>query len=382
MKKLFTVLIICALLLSACSAEDLTGQNTTSAQTVQSNTPGNNSTAVPTTADGLQTGSTAPAETSATVSAKVSDYFPLVGDVYMKYRGTGNEYAEYVTYVDYIRDNKMQIRKNNGGTEAVIVYAIKDGALVRTYIRGEAYYRFDYTSMTQKEEVLLKEPLEMGTTWILEDGLTRSITAVDKQIETPAGKFSAIEVTTKRKDSTDRDYYSIGTGLVKTEYNSNDATMTVITELEKIEKDVPYKHTVRFYFPQFNKDRTVYMEREVEIKTNQDMKWQFQKELKTIPEAGGLTKTLTKNTQVLGVRLDDENDTVTVDLSSNFVNEMNAGTSLEGMLLSSVTNTFGNYYMKSKVIITIDGKPYESGHVLMKQGEAFDVKTEGVVQYK
>lgn len=84
----------------------------------------------------------------------------------------------------------------------------------------------------------------------------------------------------------------------------------------------------------------------------------------------------------MGVSLDDEKDTVTVDLSSDFVKEMNAGTSFESMLLDSVTNTFGNYYLKSKVIITIEGMPYESGHIIMKQGEAFNVKAEGVVQYK
>lgn len=374
MKKLIVFIIVSALMLSACTGKEPAEQYATTSGTLT----GNNTSAASTTSDGLQPGSTAPAESL----EKVSDYFPFVGDVYMKYKGIGNEYAEYVTYVDYVKDNKMQIRKNNGGTEAIIVYAIKEGALIRAYNRGETYYKFDYTSMTDREEILLKEPLEAGTSWTLEDGSARSITAVDKQIETPAGKFSTIEVTTKRKDSTDKDYYSKGTGLVKTEYNSNDASMTVVSVLERIEKDVPFKHTVKFYFPQFNKDRIVYMEREVEIKTNEDMKWQFQKELKTIPESGGLAKTLTKNTQILGISLDDEKDTVTADLSSDFVKEMNAGTSFEGMLLDSVTNTFGNYYMKTKVIITIDGKPYESGHILMKQGEAFKVKTGGVVQYK
>ena len=377
MKKIIIIFTLCTLLLTACAGKTPTGQNSTTSGTANNNTVSNGTTAQTTTPE-PQPSPTSPAE----VPLKISDYFPFVNDVHMKYKGTGNEYAAYDTYVDYVRDNKMQTRENNGGTETIKVYTLKDGALARSYSRGETYYRFDYTSMTDGEDVLLKEPLVAGTSWTAKDGSSRSITAVDKQIETPAGNFSAIEVTTTRKDSVNKDYYVKGTGLVKTEYISGDASMTVLSELEKVEKDVPFKHIVKFYFPQFNEDRIIYMEREIEIKTNEDMKYKFQKELKTIPESGGLVKTLTKNTQVLGVSLDDEKDTVTVDLSTDFVNEMNAGTTLEVMLLNSVTNTFGNYYMKSKVIITLDGKPYESGHILMKPGEAFNVKAKGIVQYE
>lgn len=373
MKKSIIILILCTLLLSACSANQLPGQNTTTAVV-----PSGSSTAAQTTTANVQPTPTATAE----APAKLSDYFPLTVDVHLKYKGTGNEYASFDIYVDYAKDNKMQVRKNNGGTEMVLVYEIRDGALVCNYSRGETYYKYDYTAMTDGDDILLKEPLAAGTSWTAKDGSQRSITAVDKQIDTPSGSFKAIEVTTTRNDSVNKDYYAKGTGLVKTEYISGDAKMTVTSELEKIEKDVPLKQAVRFYFPQFEKNRIVYIDRVVEIKTNEDMKYKFQKELKTIPESGGLAKTLTKNTQVLGIILDDEKDTVTVDLSSDFIKEMNAGTTLESMLVNSITNTFGNYYMKGKVIITIDGKPYESGHILMKPGEAFTVKTEGIVEYK
>ena len=367
MKKMIVLLTICSLLLTACGGKAPAG-------TAQNGSTADIGTTTQTTAAETQTGST----TAAAAQEKVSDYFPFAGDVHMTYSGTGNEYAAYETFVDYIKDNKMQLRKNNGGTEAVTVYTVKDGALVSTYARGGVEYKFDYTSIPAKEDILLKEPLEAGTSWTSADGATRSITAVGKQIATPAGTFDSIEVTTKGENFSIKDYYAKGIGLIKTEYNSSDGTMTVVSELEKVEKDVPFKRVVRFYYPQFDKDRIVYVEREVEIRTNEDIRNIFRNELKTVPESNGLSKTLTENTEILGILLDDEKDTVTVDLSSDFVKEMNAGVAFEGMLLDSVVNTFGNYYMKSKVIITIDGKPYESGHVLMKPGEAFDVKTDGV----
>ncbi len=124
------------------------------------------------------------------------------------------------------------------------------------------------------------------------------------------------------------------------------------------------------------------MERDIDIRTNEDMKYKFQKELKIVPETGGLAKTFTKNTQVLGIKVDEEKGIVTVDLSADFIKEMNAGSGFELMLLDSIVNTIGDYYLKSKVIITIEGKPYESGHVLKKPGETFDVNTIGVPLYQ
>lgn len=371
MKNIFVILVLSALLLSSCGIKDLTDQNTDTAE--------------PTT---VQNDSTAPVTTTEETTepdkdlGTVSDYFPFEENVFAKYSGSGIEYASYISYVDYIRDNKMQTREFNGGTGLVSVYTIKDGELIRVLRRGGFEYKHEFISTSEINDVLLKEPIKVGTSWTTEEGLTRKITAVDKSIEVPAGIFSAVEVTTVREDSTDMQYYVKGMGLIKSEYISEDTTMHVVSELESIEKGVPFMEMMRVYFPQFNSDRIVYIDREFEIKTNESMKYKFQKELKVIPDGSDLTKVLTKNTQVLSIDVDDDKDTVTVDLSSDFIKEMNAGTSLEAMLLKCVVNTFGGYYQKSNVIVLIDGKPYESGHVLMEEGESFKVDIEDVASYK
>lgn len=384
MKKVLIILAICSLMLTACGTGGLANQNTTTTGPSAGTTTGSTSTTASTTGvtEANNTSSGFPAASTSDITAPVSDYFPFTPDIFMSYKGTGNEYASYETYVDYIRGDKMQIRKNNGGTEAVLVYAVRDGKLSLTYTRGEIYYKYDFTAMSGGEDVLLMEPLTVGTAWTAKDGSPRSITSVDTQVETPAGKFTAIEVTTKSKDSTIKDYYAKGAGLVKTVFSTNGEATAITSELEKVEKDVPYTQTMNFYYPQFNNDRIVYMERDVDIKTNEDMKFKFQKELKIIPETGGLAKTLTKNTKVLGIKVDEDKGIVTVDLSSDFIQEMNAGSGFELMLLDSIVNTFGNYYLKGKVIITIEGKPYESGHVLMKPGETFTVKSDEKVKFE
>lgn len=315
-------------------------------------------------------------------TARITDYFTFTKDVHMEYKGTGNEYAGYDTYVDYIKNDVIQVRQINGATESVAVYRLKDGILKKVFTKGEVYYRYDYTSLSNCDEVIIKEPIKAGASWTLGDGSERSITAVDKQIKTPAGELTALEITTKSKNFTETRYYAKNIGLVKSEFLSGDDSSAITSELEKIERGVPFKQKIRFYFPQFEKDRVVYIDRDTEIYTNQDMKYIFQKELKTLPENSGLTKVLSPNTAILGISVDEAAGTVTVDFSSNLVKEMNAGTALESMVLQSITDIFGNYYQKDKVIITMEGKLYESGHIALKKGEYFTVDKDNVKQYK
>lgn len=318
---------------------------------------------------------------AAEVKLGVSDYFPFTKDIHKIYSGTGNEYAGFETYVEYVRNNLMQLRMDNGGTNSVIVYSIKDGELKTVYSAGEVYYRYDFTSLSGDTEILIKEPIKVGTEWTIKNGDKRSITSIDKGISTPAGNFKALEVKTEGSDYITYDYYAKGSGLVKRVFSSKPSGSTVTSQLEKIEKNVPYSHTVRFYFPQFVKDRIVYIDRDIKISTNEDMKFKFQKELKTIPQDTTLSKVLSPNVQVLGIKLDRSSGIVTVNFSSNLVTDMNAGSGYESMLIKCITNTFGKYYQVDKVIITLDGKPYSSGHILLKPGQYFNVDTSNTFKY-
>lgn len=315
------------------------------------------------------------------VKLTVSDYFPFTKDVHKIYSGTGNEYAGFETYVEYVRNNLMQLRINNGGTNSIVVYSIKDGELKRVYSMGEVYYRYDFTSMSGDEEVLIKEPIKVGTLWTIKNGDKRSITSVDKNISTSAGNFKALEVKTEGTDYIIYDYYAKGSGLIKRVFSSKPSDGIVTSQLEKVEKGVPYSHRVRLYFPQFLKDRIVYIDRDVKILTNENMKFKFQKELKTIPQDTSLSKVLTSKVQVLGIKLDRNSGIVTVDFSPNLVADMNAGSGFESMIIKCIVNTFGGYYQVDKVIITLDGKPYISGHIELKPGEYFKVDTSNTVKY-
>ncbi len=325
---------------------------------------------------------TTPSITSPAPEERVSDYFPFMKDVHMIYKGTGNEYAPYETYVDYVKGKYIQVRNINGGTTMVNVYQINDGILKKVFAQGEIYYRYDYTTSSNKDEIIIREPIKEGESWQLNDGATRSITAINKEINVPAGSYKALEITTKRQESITKDYYVKDIGLVKSEFTLSDGSSLITSELEKIEKDIPFKQRVKLYFPDFSKEKVVYVYRDINIYTNEDMIPKFQEQLKTVFEDSELAKVLSSNATILGYNIDDEKGIVTVDFSEQLIKEMNAGSLLESMIIKSIVNTFGDYYQKNKVIITIEGKPYESGHILMKKNEYFNTETKGVEEYK
>lgn len=341
MKKLLIALFVFAALLTACT--------------------GNNGTATTTTT------TTPPAQ------AKLSDYFPMTADVHKKYMGEGNEYAQFESYVDYVNGDVIQIRELNGGSVSVHTYRLEEEAVVSVYSQGEVYFRHDFTGMQGVGDAVMKEPVEVGTTWTLSDGSVRSITAIDKAIAVPAGNYNAMEITTTSNTSATKDYYAKGIGLVKTEFSIPGDPNVISSSLELYETGKPFTQTVTFYFPDFSHEQLVYEEREITLKTNEDVLSKLEAQLRNHPGGNDIANVLTEGAKVLGIVLDEANGIVTVDFSSELVTEMNAGANFEGMLLQCITNTFGDYFQKEKVVITIGGRLYESGHFMLEDGEYFSV---------
>lgn len=83
---------------------------------------------------------------------------------------------------------------------------------------------------------------------------------------------------------------------------------------------------------------------------------------------------LSKDVAVKSAKLDKENDLLTVNFGDKFVNTMGFGSGPESSVLTSVVNTLGYNFGVSKVYITVSGKPYSSGHIIKKEGEAFTVE--------
>jgi hypothetical protein len=315
-----------------------------------------------------------------TTKPKISDYYPYKENLRMKYAGSGNEYAEQDVYVDIIKNNRIQLRVINPGTTVGQVIENKDGELRLITSTGELYFLCDLTSeINSNPEILLKEPLEKDTKWALPDGRTRFISSIDVEVSTPSGDYKALEVTTLGDDYTMLDYYVLNTGLVKRVFKSGESIIE--TSLEKIENDVSIQQTMKFYYPEFSKDRIVYVESKENFKTNHNIADTFENLFKTAV-GDTLTPLMSQNTKINKLYINLQEFRVYIDFSKEFVNEMNAGTTLEAMILQSVTNTLGNYYNVDKVHITIDGSPYSSGHVQTSEKDNFYVDYDNTTEYK
>ncbi len=369
-KKVFGIIPICICLvfLSSCDKIKLPTDNST-----EQKSPSNTS-KQPTDLD-EKNDNIDPKQTS---SYTIKDYFPFKENTKYVFEGKGNEYAFYTVYVDYIKGDKIQLRKNNGGTEVVSVIENKNGQLKTIFSKEEAYYREDFTSKpSDKEDILLKEPLIKGTSWTLSNGTKRYISNINVDVTTPAGNFKAIEVTTEGNGSKTLDYYGLNAGLIKTVYNSNG--MEVTSTLKELKSNTPLSQTVKFYYPSSNGEKLYYTQNKLSFKTNDMTKLTFEKLFKEAPSKT-VGRLIGPNVKIKSLYLNG--NVVYVDFTKELVTEMTAGSGYEALILQGITNTLGGYYNVSKVYITVENKPYESGHFLMKKGQTFTVNTKGNVQLK
>ncbi len=321
----------------------------------------------PATEDISDSPDTSAPDSAGTSSHVIADYFPFVANQTMVYEGFGNEYAAYTAYPDYISDSRMQLRTSNGGTETIKVLENSGGKLTVVLAKSEIYYK---TNLCDAEadsgEVLLAEPLVVGTTWTLPDGSTRTITGVSVPVATPYGDFNALEVTTTYADSVTRDYYVLNTGLVKSVFESGDTT--VRSELSSILEGGDFViASVALYYPENTDTDTLVSvsETSIHLKTNEDIHDYFSESFIT----RGM---MSPQTKINALSVDDASGIATIDFSSSFLTEMNAGSDMEGAIIQSVVNTVGAYFEVSQVIITIDGANYSSGHFFKEKGEWFD----------
>lgn len=312
----------------------------------------------------------------------IQDYFPFRENTEYVYEGENSEYASYRVYVDFIDKEKQRIqtRKNNGGTETVSVLELKDGKLSEILKVHECYYRDNLLEEEEVEdtsEILLMEPLKEGTRWELSDGRKRYISGTNVNIETAYGTFKALEVTTEGEEDLTKDYYALNIGLVKTIFDGYD--IVISSSLSEVNKSTTYIRTIDIYYPDNENDEIHPEELTLSFKTNDITSEVLLKEIKKNAEVKNYQPLMSTNTKINSMYLGKDN-IVHVDFSAELVTEMNAGSGFEQMILQCITNTLGEYYDVEEVYITVEENPYESGHILMKEGETFKVENEELAQ--
>ncbi|WP_313342216.1 GerMN domain-containing protein [Sedimentibacter sp.] len=288
----------------------------------------------------------------------IEDYFPVVENTKYSYQGEGNEFAAYTVFIDYINNNRFQTRTNNGGTETIKVYEFKDNQLVELYSRGETYFREDFTNREfQEGNAALKVPY----------------TGELKQIVTPQGNFNAIEVIVENGQGTSTNYYAKDVGLIKSIYKDDD--YEVSSTLAGIEQNIPLIQTVTLYYPDIDGVHLNSVDVQISFNTNDLTKDVIEKTVKDL----SVYELFSINTEINELYFDENDESVHIDLTKNFIDEMNAGAGFEGLILQSIANTLGSYYGVENIYLTVDGNLYESGHISLKENEPLKADYSNVI---
>lgn len=160
-------------------------------------------------------------------------------------------------------------------------------------------------------------------------------------------------------ENSDKENDKVSTPSENNDSSSIDNENEILTESANI-----------YYYDVVN-DKIVYLSKTIEIK-NKEVATALINELKKSPTQD-ISPAIDSDITLKSATLDSSSNTIKLDFSSNFVIEQNLGSGPESSTLKAICNTFGNYFNVSKVIITLDGKPYSSGHIIKGEGEAFDV---------
>ena len=295
---------------------------------------------------------------------KIEDFFPLTENTKYTYDGEGNEFASYTVYTDYINNNRIQTRTNNGGTEIVKVFEVGNGKLTELFSRGETYFRENFTDDEYSDgKILLQEPITEGSSWSSGENSKTTITDVSKEVVTHQGNIEAIEVTTEDNRGITIEYYAKGKGLIKAINEGEGYKNSSV--LSTIENNMPFIQAITLFYPDIDGINLKTVDVQVSFNTNDEPKDIIEQTIKDL----SAYDILSENTKINKLYFNEKENSVHLDLSKEFTAEMNAGAGIESLILQSVANTLGTYYGVQNIFLTIDGEPYESGHILLNEGE-------------
>lgn len=304
------------------------------------------------------------------ISQVLTNWLPQLNDVRYTYEGTGNEYASFTWSPQFNQENKYQVAKDNGGTTVVEIYEYREDAIVRIFSRPETYFRDNFADIGtidqySDNEILLKKPLALGTSWTTE-GADYEITAIDKEISVPAGDYTTLEVTAQYEDAIIKRYYAEQVGLV---YEWTETSgLEIESALAAVEKNVAAVIPLTIYQAD---DQLLGLDRipvTIELATNEPARLALQTLFTGEASEFANIYLLPEGTEINYLFL-NKDGIVEVDLSKEYIDNMNVGSSGESFYLTGLTNTLTQYYGVEEVLLTIEGENYKGGHIILRDDE-------------
>lgn len=304
------------------------------------------------------------------VNQDLEAWVPRIENALYTYNGEGNEFASFTRYPQFNQENYYQVAISNPGTTVVEILEYREDEIVRTFQMGEVYYRDNFTSIgttdgDTAEETILKLPIEVGTSWSGTES-TYEITAVNYEVEVPAGTYETIEVTNTFEESVTKRYYAEDVGLVLEVTELEDGEVS--SELEAIETEVAEIIPLTVYVPDEQAMGMDKIEAELRLMTNDPARLAITELLSGEAEGFEAVDILPEGTEI-NYLFKNNSGVVEADVSSDFVENMNAGSTGELFYVFNLVNTLSEYYGSNEVLLTVDGNPYEGAHMVLQEGE-------------
>ncbi|MDN6397455.1 MAG: GerMN domain-containing protein [Alkalibacterium sp.] len=313
----------------------------------------------------------------AEIDQDLTVWFPKLENTLLDYKGDGNEFAPFTRYPQFVKDDTLQMVESTAGTDVVTVYNYSDDEIKESFVRAGTYFREDFVDTGLESEqgnfqIILQKPLELGHSWESPDGSTSEITDVSVNKELPFGSIEAIEVTQQYENNSETiDYYGKDIGLIEQIFKSDDDTITVTSTLSTQAADTPEAFPITVYSID---DQALGLDKStvtMELETNEPARLAMAEILKGQTPDTEESQILKESTEINFMYL-RQDGVVHVDFSTD-LSAMNAGSGIEAMTLQGIVNTIGDYYHVDEVLLTLDNEPYESGHILLNEGETWPV---------
>lgn len=163
---------------------------------------------------------------------KAADYFPRAKMVKTFKGQLDNDGFTHI--IDGVKDDKIQIKQSDANTNVAMVYDLSDDMVRLIYTSEEEEFKEDYISSLKenRNDIIIKSPLAVGTTWKDSIGGVYQIMEMDSIVKTPVGEFEAMVIGYINDDFKVREYYAKNIGLVKIVINNY-----LVSELVDIEID-------------------------------------------------------------------------------------------------------------------------------------------------
>lgn len=313
------------------------------------------------------------------VSQDLEVWFPRLENVLLEYEGDGMEGSSFTRYPQFAHDDTLQMVEMNSGTHVVTIYEYTDDHIEEIFIRPETYFRENFMDTGLSSELegfyyILQLPIEEGHSWENPNGTTSEITDVGLEMDTPVGTVEAIEVTTIHEDGINTYYYGENIGLIETRshFGENENDFEVISQLVGYHEDQPEEFPVTIYTLDEQALGLDAIPVTMELNTNDPARITLAELMKAEAPESDYTPMITEGVDINFMYL-REDGVVHADFSVELVDEMNAGAGIENMILLGIVNTIGGYYNVQEVELTVDGGPYESGHIIVQPGETLQV---------